>query len=511
MKKTALRMIALVLSAVVLFSCFAVPAGAAAPKYCDDLPIVYIKGASRVVYDEAGNEVYPIKGELSDAILEHSDELLVAFNKSMLSQNWDYYCDKLVEIVSAIYEPGTLDCNGEARNGTHAEANPAPKVKYSEYVMGDYIFNHDSRLDPCAVAADLHAYIQQVLAATGKKKVNLVSRCYGSNIAAAYLTIYGSDLIDTCVMYVPATKGALATSEGFAGKIKFDPDMLAYYTNFSDEDGNEMGELLASLVNVTYCISMLGAGTTMVQSIYDKIADNIVPRLVLSTFGTMPAYWSMVDDENYETAKNLIFAGKMQEYSGLINKIDYYHYNVMNRIDQTISTLTSRGMKFAIVAKYNVPLMPFFEDSDKQGDGSIELSAISFGGTAEKYGDTLSTDYVMQSKLLGTSKYISKDLIVDASSCSFRDWTWFVRDISHSNFHTSVNRIIYRILNASSQLTVWQDEEYPQYFSFDAQTGTISPVTSSQPSGSSENTNGVIGLLLRLISLILNFFRIFFK
>ena len=188
-----------------------VPAvSAAETTYENDLPIVYVKGAGREIYTADGKQIMPFVIEPEDLIMEESDRLLAAFASSMISKNWNTFCDELVEVMSEVYKDAVLDENGEASDGSYIKPNARPKKKTSNFYLSDYIFNYDSRLDPWEVAVELDAYIDKVLKATGKSKVQIVSRCLGSNYAAAYLTRYGAKKVETCVFYVPSTKGRLS-------------------------------------------------------------------------------------------------------------------------------------------------------------------------------------------------------------------------------------------------------------------------------------------------------------
>lgn len=515
MKNKAVRFLALLLSLITLICSFSVGSSSLAATYENDVPIVYVYGAGRTVYDAAEeNVVYPVKANLADAILKDVDVLLATFMTSVASGNWDAYCDELVKSISKVYSSAALDVNGEASDGSHAAANKSPKKKTSGFVLSDYVFNYDSRLDPYAVAKDLQSYIKKVMAATGSSKVQLVSRCLGCNIVAAYIARYGGSLLDSLLFYVPATEGAIACSEGFSGEIVFNADYIDSYVNGGNIGaGSEITDLLEALVSVTQTLSLLGIGTNLVQSIYDQIADRIVPELVLATYGTMPAYWSMVDEEHFEKAKHTVFAGQEKKYAGLIKKINYYHENVLIPFHDNLLTLKNQGVKIAIIAKYNIQCPPFFESGLAQTDGDITVEKVSFGATtAGDLGKTFSSAYLYEAKQSGVANYISKDYMVDASTCLFPDYTWFIKDMDHEDFSTCANKIMYEFLRKSKQLTVW-NSEYSQFLQYDKANNALNPVEASAPSGTvgdSNNSNtgnqGLLALLIKIIGIIMNIF-----
>ena len=282
--------------------------------------------------------------------------------------------------------------------------------------------------------------------------------------------------------------------------------------NYMGESDENMIGLIQSVVSVTHAMSILHSGTDLVKSVYDQISANVVPRLLLASYATMPAYWSMVDDDNFEEAKRLIFGENTAKYEGLISKIDNYHYNVMNNLDVTLRNLKKQGMKVAVIAKYNVALPPIFESSTKQADGTIELYNLSFGATSADMGKTLTRDYLEEVKLTGSSKYISPDLIVDASTCLFPDNTWFVKDSPHEDFATSINKIIYEVIKTKKQVTVNTNEDYPQFLQYKSN-NTLKEVEPSKANGNTGNEGGfletIIGMFGKILAFIKSLFGIF--
>ncbi|MEE1321427.1 MAG: hypothetical protein UHM85_07850 [Acutalibacteraceae bacterium] len=491
------------------FLTVSVPAFSAAAAYENDLPIVYLRGRGQYIYDKNGKRIAPFGFEPEDKIMEQADRLLAAFSSSLLMKDWDIYCDELVSVVGSIYKEIALDNNGEASDGSYPAANSKPKVKTGDYKLNDYVFNYDDRLSPWETAPKLRAYINEVLAATGKNKVQLVSRCLGSNFASAYLVRYKKEAkskIDTCVLYVPTVKGTLVASEAFSGEIKIDADAINNYVNEYMDD-TELSDLLKAVVSVTYSMSMLSLGTNAVTSVYDQIADRVVPELVLATYGTMPSYWSLVNEEHFQKARDLIFSGKEDEYAGLIDKIETNHNKVMNGIDNTLIELKNSGVKMMIIAKYNKALPPLFESSSIQADGLAELSSLSFGATAADMGKTLSKSYLDEVQLSGCIDYVSDDLVIDASTGLFPDYTWYIKDSLHSDFPTSIDKLIYSVLHSKKQITIHDETKYPQFLQYNSD-DTLTPVKAAKPGdgGSSSDGGGLSGIT-NIFSVITNLFN----
>lgn len=512
MNRNLTRVVSMLCVVLVFFGIFAVTAVAA--TYENDLPNVYLEGQYQDVYNKKGKKVWPVSKSITDILLDNRKELISAFSTSLLTSDWTVYGNALGDALDKSYSAGTLDKDGNPKNGTAIKASPTPKTKTSNFSLSDYYFKYDPRLDPWETATKLDSYINAVLKATGKKKVNLIGRCMGGVFVSAYLERYGRSKVDTVIHYASAAKGAKVSSELFAGKLYFDADDLNNYANeyMGDDD---LSALLSGVINVTYTLNMLGLGTEMVQDIFNQISVDVFPDLLRRTYATMPAYWAMVDEENYEQAKNYVFGGCEAEYAGLIKKIDNYHNKVKVNIDSTLKNYQKNGLKVAIIAKYNKPFPPYIEGHATQGDGTVAIPEISFGGTAAEIGKALSVDYLNAAKESGTIKYISDDLIVDSSSCLFPKYTWFIRDIEHGTIPSCINSLILKILRSKKQVNVSSFKEYPQFTSYSYETKKLTPITAPIPSGSiNQEQTGMLNILdifKGIFKIILNLFSIVLK
>lgn len=511
MKKILKRTLSVVL-VLVLLCCAAAPAAFAANV--NDLPIVYVIGRGTWIYDKDGNKVYPTDG-IETAIDENMSNLITSWAKSLLSGNWDDLSDAIYDLVAEEYKNFILDNNGEASNGTHVEPNAAPKAKKSNFALTDYQFSYDSRIDPFENAKLLNAYIDKVLAATGKTKVQLIGRCLGSTIVSTYLTVYGCSKVDTAIFYAASNQGIIPISEFFTGDITFDTSAIQKYgdtyLNSSADDGtNDLSRgFIKLLYNLSNSLLITNWGVDSVEKAYRDIARTLYPRIVLAVYGTCPGFWTMVRDDHYEQAKNVVFKGTEAKYAKLISKIDKYHYNVQQKFSQTLENCRKKGMKIAVISKYNSQLAPLFDNCLLQADDLVELESASYGATAADIGKTLSGKYL--TSLGSNDKYLSPDLVVDASTCLYPDYTWFIKDLPHDNFPNSVNSLIMEIFRSKTQYTINSSETYPQYLQYESDSLLLTEVTmAGLPTEGNEslvrkivNTLNSIFMLLRLLFNIL--------
>lgn len=475
----------------------ALPMTAEAAATTSTYPIVYVRGRRTPIYNKNGKQIYPLKTTIQDKLMQDKNTLMSAFSKSLLTNNWDPFCDALYKSIAPLYAELVLDNNGEISNGSYHKKSATPKTKTSGYVVSDYVFEYDSRVDPIASAKELQTYIKAVLKATGKKKVSLVGRCLGTSIMAAYFTLYGASYVDTAVFYAAACNGILPIGATFSGHIQLDADSIDKYANSSSGAGDDFDEFFKALVTLTNQAKLLGVGTDKINSVYLSIADQILPKLLLATYGTMPCYWSMVSDEYFEAAKSFIFKGDTKKYAGLIKKINNYHYNVQVPLNNTLKKLKKNGLKIINISKYNVRLAPVFENCNIQADGTVELSTMSFGATSANIGKTLSKTYLKNVAASGMSSYVSKDNMIDASTCLFPDNTWFIKNLSHTNFPSCVNTLIYEALSSKGQFTIKSNKNFPQFLEYKDK--KLVAVTQANPEDVDKEETSIVSSFLKVL------------
>lgn len=482
------KLISVLLCLVMMLSLF-VPAVSAAES--KNIPIVFVGGRGTTLHDKDCNVIYPMDFDKKQYILDACKEILPLLGTAVLTNNYDKYCDAFYEKVAAVYDEVVLPPSGVPENGSHSpftwtKQALAKKVRKDNdpYRLNDYAFYYDWRVDMWGVADSLNAYINDVIEVTGSDKVNLVGRCMGGNIVAAYLTKYGADKINKCLFYATTANGTFECGGPFSGQLEVEGEALARYA--SDILGDDcLNEFIRTALNLYNEATGMKLPVKMVTFIYNKIYENLVPRLLMSTYASFPSYWEMVDPAHYDAAKQFAFAGKEAEYADFIAQIDNYHYNVMLPLHDTLRTLEANGLKIYVVAKYGKQMVPITKEADCLGDDTVELTSSSFGATCAKVNSVLSKDYIAAQTEKGLERYISPDKQVDASTCLFPDKTWFVKNSKHLDFIKAIDELMLTILRYAGDMTVNDNASYPQYM-VQLEGTTIEPMTSGNM-----NTDGM--------------------
>lgn len=446
-----------------------------------DVPTVYVLGANSglVVYEPDGTKRQVFGFNLPDDFIQTTaKENLDVFKRAFFTQQWDEFCVVLRDIIVPLFDEIRLDENGEAPNGSvvdwgwSRDTLDGSKVG-GKYPTTRYHFQYDWRMDPYKTAEILHAYIEDVLAVTGEEKVNLVGRCLGACITAAYMEKYDGQYVDDYLLYCGALYGATQCTKAFCGELYLESGGVERFVYdldlFADDVLTDLVQASVTLLRKTYGLDI---ACWAVNNVYRQIYLNVVPPILIDTFASFPGYWSMVADRDYEKAKQTVFYGAdMEKYKNFIRIIDNYHYNVQVRTPELFAHYRDKGIGIANIVKYGWQTYPVTRHSDILSDQICAAEDASFGAVMSTITGTLKKSYLKTADM----RYVSPDLQIDASTCMMPDRTWFIKDLAHKDFPECVNRLFDYILNEDA--TVFDSEDYPQYMVYDNETETIAPMT----------------------------------
>lgn len=466
--KTTKRLTALILALLMIMS--GVPAVFAA---AEEYPTIYVIGAHKNdIHNSEGETIYPIEADLGEIIKEALMPCLEELALGMVKDDYSDYAEKFNSYMAPIFEELVLDENGDVSNGSytrlHSDVNNV-KGKTGNYTIWDARFWYDWRESPMKTAGELRDYIDAVVDATGKSKVQLVGRCYGANVIAAYLEIYkdhAKKYVSDISYYSSSLLGIDFMSAIFSGEIYLDDkaitNFLDYYMENKEliEDEDTAG-LITALAEILQQIKVLGLTGDALLEFVNMFKSDLMPLVIRNSYGGWLSYWAMVTPELYETARDFVFNTDelKKEYAGFIAKADDFHYNVQCNAVDTMLELKAAGINFCIFAKYNFPEIPLYKGATTQGDTDTSVYRQSFGATAADYNQVLSDEYIA-----GVSeenkKYISPDKKIDASTALFPETTWFVKDLHHDFFGVLQDMSI-EIMRYDMSV---DNDKYPQYF-----------------------------------------------
>lgn len=466
MKNTFKKALSVILAALMLFSMGIV---AFAAKTENEHPTVYITGAqTNKLFGADGEQIYPIGADPGAIIKESIEPCVKKLIEGFITDDYEPYVEEFRAAFSPVFEKVKLDKNGEVSDSSHPEQtiyNVNIPHKSAYYGVWDYRFWYDWRISPMVAADELKIYIDMVKAATNEEKVNLMGRCYGANVIAAYLVKYTDHAVENVadVSYLASSIDGIDMLDAiFTGEMKFEDTAINNFLDYFMDKENIVEDettaaLIKTLVDLFDQIYILGYTGELAQALVDEIKYDLIPALLKDSFGTMPSYWAMVSPDKYEAAIEFVFGDCKEEYAKLIEKTDEYHNRVQKNYNETEVYLESKGINFYVFAKYGFPEYPISKGAAHQSDGNTSVYKQSFGATAADFGKVLSEEYIAS---LETDKYVSPDRAIDASTCRYPERTWFVRDLHHDSFPNNFTAVAMNVMKYDYTVS---DGVYAQY------------------------------------------------
>ena len=549
------KLISLTLVIVMLFAVMAPVATVFAQEaeISSPTPIIYVRGNGNRLYNANGDLIASDFGHISlgedgedtkETIIETASNILLPFiTEGLFFDEWDNYGKAIYDEISPLFEEAILDGDGNPRYGTgisKAEknanewrANRNAINADGTYNVRDYDFTYDWRLDPFYNADLLHEFVTKILAKTGASQVSFVSRCLGGVVLNAYLERYGHLGQVKNVLYGDTlAMGCTAITKGFSGQVEFDSENLQRYEGqliHCAELGEGVGfdiplladEIIQKTLDLFNQVNVTDKFLEPIESLYNKIYKALIPALFHAFgYGSMPAFWATVYEDDFDLAMNVMFGDEDSEartyYAGLIEKITYYREHVTSQLPDLYEKFAAPvedggyGVYIGTVSKYGYLNPPAVKDSDALNDATVNLIDASFGATTAKVGRTLSDDYIADRVAEGKGKYISFDKQVDTSTCLFPDSSWVIKN-QHHGFSDTIYEIAYEFCNGT-KVTV-ETSSFPRFMMFDEFAETWSPMTEDNCADLDFMTRAEVepttatklSALMRFFTMILNF------
>ena len=270
--------------ALFLFTAMLLPSFAAGKECgCGNAPVIYVRGRSAIV-NKAGvsrgtdPEVHTLPYTPDGFLEEKAKELIPIFAKAYLTNNYTEYNNRLIAIFEEVYADYRLDENGNVTNesgneriqqltglqDTHKKAYNITKGAGANAYCYQYFFQYDIRLDPCAIAEDLHTYVESVKQVTGHSTVKFIARCMGTNILSAYFARYGWEDVEDVILYNPIVGGTIVTNAFFTGDLELDSQSIDFFAKQALEmDDTELLSLILNTIDLANANYSLGITTAI--------------------------------------------------------------------------------------------------------------------------------------------------------------------------------------------------------------------------------------------------------
>ncbi len=386
------------------------------------------------------------------------------------------FADMAVDIVKGIFSPLACDEKGNTIGKISVKEYPLAMSNYPKAIEevfntaddGEeaivrgaierygaenvYFVTYDWRLDPYETAKKIDSAVNRAIKDSGCDKVRIICCSLGGVMTQAYFDEYGYGKVESCLFLSSAIYGAYCSSDPYTGKVGIDTDILMTFLNDSLSD-------LGVLWKILDAIGLVDAVSDFANNLMNDYKEKIYRELMRETFATWPGLWGMHQTEDYEAAKQLMFGDETAKYSALIAKTDKYQQYRLKR-DDFLKQMQADGVAVMLLTSYGKPHIPAFEHSYVQSDAVLETQLMSAGATVAPYGKTLGDDYVA-----ADPTKLSPDKVIDASTCLFPEYTWFIKGAPHvcCKYGSNVADMVFWLSEYDGQPTVKSHFRFPQF------------------------------------------------
>lgn len=459
------KIIAVILSVAMMFSLLAPAASAVSGECsCGTLPTIYVGPLGNTdIYENLGQEdERTVFRPTTETIISLVVKILPAVVSLVVTQNYERFGDALIDAVYDAMGAMALDGNGNPYENVGVKIELPTETKHGKGEQ--YYFHYDWRLDPVEVAGQLDEFVKHIKELTGHEQVNFRASSMGGVVTLAYFNEYGSSDVDACIFQSCPLLGTDVAGDLLCRKLKLDARALLDYATdgyppFTFED-----TLLYFLFNGLYYSGLVDVVLNLGDKILDELQTKVFDELMTPVFGTILGLWAFVPDASYEEAKKINLDPETQ--AGLIAKADYYHYQIQCRAEEILEGAIDNGTRIMIVAGYNIQRTPLVENMDNNSDATVDTKYASAGATVALLGETLGEDYTQACTDCGHN-HLSPDGVIDASTCILPEYTWFVKDMLHSNAHDGIMEMYYWFMYSDEYCDVWSNPAYTQFIQND--------------------------------------------
>lgn len=438
-------------------------------------PFVLIRGMDLqgVRVDVGTENERPAMGEITAGGVIGT--LAKATVRGIVNGSMDPAVGTVVDYIRDIFEYYSIDCNGQPVYNTGMKEYPLSMDNYTDFDDGEskneegmirtakenyggkyvYYINYDWRLNPLEVADKVNEYVERACRETGCEKVNLVCASMGGVMTVAYLSKYSCDRVNKCVFLSSTFCGTYVTSDLLQGNVTVGATQLR---NFAYTYLGE-NKLLTPVLKLLDMTGIWNRVADLANKFVSRYKDEVYDGFLRDVFGNMPSLWALVLPEDYEACKEFMFGGKETEYAGIIAIADELQ-DMMAKRDDMLRAAVADGMKICVVANYGRQVIPIYDRAYQNGDGTLETQLVSGGAVVAPIGETLGDDYVCSNP-----EYLSPSREIDASTCLFPEYTWFVKGAPHvsGNYGSDYSDFIFWLVDYDGQPTVRSNSKYPQF------------------------------------------------
>lgn len=324
-----------------------------------------------------------------------------------------------------------------------------------------YVFTFDWRKTPDVYARELDELIETAKKETGKDKVNIAATSMGSVALTAYFHYIGYDNIENAVILSGVHNGSDFAGKLFTGNIDIEKETVV---NFVDSLTADQSPFIKILLKIADLIGLYDFLIDIVSDVLIGHQEELYDSFLLNIFAAAPGTWALCPDEYFDDGLKYIFDGIEDEYSVVIEKINGIKDFVFST-EEIMDRAYEEGIKLSHVSNYGLGLVPIYEGANAQGDVVVSTYITSNFATVAPLGEQLSNKHLENVD----PEFISPDKSVDASTCLYPDYTWFIKNAIHVGCSHGSEFARFAIMLATGEQlpTVYDNELYPRFLETD--------------------------------------------
>ena len=440
--------LAALLCMALLAAAMALPAGAAQACGCGEVLQVFVDGfgGNALYYDEGTPKQREVgianTDGLAGAILKFLGWLALA----PVSHDGKSIANAARALLRGLM--GHLEMDEQGRSVGPITAKWKIDEKKDHKKKPEYKYQYDWRGDPFEAAAGLNDFIEALCAHTGHGKIALTGFSEGSCVAMTYLKVYGSSRLETLLIVNGAWQGLQMVGELMNAQLALSSASVTnYIANFDDGSGAlRWGMDLVHRSRLLDFTAPLGRGIVAAggETLYGEL---------ISLFGQMPVIWSFTPAEFYPGARKALEGDA--KYEALLKKTDRYQAEVQAQAHQLLQKARRDGVRIAVVCGYGFAPIPATPSQNYHTDTLIDTARASGGATVAPLGSMLPDTGAAK------SIYRSPDGVIDAATCMYPGYTWFIKGCRHEAGPSKALR--QWLIHSEKQPTVQDDPAFPQY------------------------------------------------
>ncbi len=427
----------------------------------------------------------------SYALVFNSDDITALLKKmlgDLLKGDEDFFVGNLIAYLQKVFDPIASDNEGKSlhpdvhmnkydlsldhygikkENWTHSESGLACDAAEEFGGENVYFFTYDWRKSPLELSDELHFFIEKVKAEKNSSKVDLAACSMGGMVATAYLYEYGNSSVDSLVYLSSAHNGTHIAGAALTGDIHTSGEYLYTYVEDLVSDKPDALKLFVKAARFT---GIFDFAAMLLNAFVETNKERVYNELLRDYLGTSLGLWGLCTDADFDNSVEFVFGSCKDKYPVIIDELAKIKTFVCST-EETIENAKNNGTKISFVSHYNSKVLPIYEETMEQSDAVLECDLTSNYATFAEFGKTLSESHISSVN----AEYISPDKMVDASTCLYKDSTWFIKDAPHVGCRVDSDHanLALWLISSEAQPTVTMNPLYPRFIAVDSEMNFI--------------------------------------